>query len=59
MAPDSNSPMFRITSLLGPVAWGASWAMVSPFCSVPSQVGKPSCPWLDGGIKLDYSFVYE
>src|SRR5207247_8565728 len=27
MAPDSSSPMLRITSLLGPVAWGASWAM--------------------------------
>ena len=27
-APDSNNPILRITSLLGPVAWGASWAMV-------------------------------
>ena len=26
-APDSNRPMLRITSLLGPVAWGASCAM--------------------------------
>src|SRR6478735_4435775 len=26
-APDSNSPILRTTSLLGPVAWGASWAM--------------------------------
>jgi len=27
IAPDSNSPILRITSLLGPVACGASWAM--------------------------------
>jgi hypothetical protein len=26
-APDSISPILRITSLEGPVAWGASWAM--------------------------------
>jgi hypothetical protein len=30
MAPDSNSPILRITSLVGPVAWGASCAMVYP-----------------------------
>src|SRR4051812_34290055 len=35
-APDSSSPILRITSLLGPVAWGASWAMVFPFGSMPS-----------------------
>jgi hypothetical protein len=34
--PDSSSPILRITSLLGPVAWGASWAMVFPFGSMPS-----------------------
>src|SRR5256885_5224483 len=27
MAPESNRPILRITSLLGPAAWGASWAM--------------------------------
>src|SRR5262249_26124007 len=35
-APDSRRPMFRITSLLGPVAWGASWAMDGrPFVDRP------------------------
>src|ERR1700733_11214637 len=27
-APESISPILRITSLVGPVAWGASWAIV-------------------------------
>src|SRR5258705_11440621 len=27
MAPESSSPILRITSLLGPAAWGASWAI--------------------------------
>src|SRR5438270_421470 len=27
MPPESNRPMLRITSLLGPAAWGPSWAM--------------------------------
>ena len=55
-APDSNSPILRITSLLGPVAWGASWAMVFPFGSMPSL---DILHRLDDPIKLHYSFVYE
>src|SRR5205085_12415810 len=59
MAPESNRPILRITSLVGPAAWGASWAMGFSFLfnAFAARV-TASCARLDGGIKLDYSFVY-
>src|ERR1700733_14019803 len=33
MAPESSRPILRITSLVGPAAWGSSWAMdLFPCC---------------------------
>jgi hypothetical protein len=50
----------RITSLVGPAAWGSSWAMgFSLLFNVFAGRGGASCARLDGGIKLDYSFVYK
>jgi hypothetical protein len=42
--------------LLGPVAWGASWAMVFPFY-VNAFAGHSAR--LDDRIKSDYLFVHE
>ena len=59
MAPESSRPILRITSLLGPAAWGASWAMVYSFAFNTFAAPDASCARPEGGIKPDYSFVYE
>src|ERR1700687_3931840 len=59
MAPESTSPILRITSFVGPAAWGSSWAMVFLLVQCLRGAGRASCARLDGGIKLDYSFVYK
>ena len=60
MAPESTSPILRITSLVGPAAWGSSWAMDLSFLFNAFAVPLGHLArGLTAGIKLDYSFVYE
>src|SRR6202165_874235 len=55
MAPESTSPIFRITSLLGPAVWGSSWAIVLSFW-FNAFAGRVA-PHLERGLTAGSSWI--